>query len=113
MNDAPTGKRGRFITANRITVLRILALPFPCWALIARPHQPWMWVAFVWGSLVGATDFVDGWLARREGPTILGSLLDPVADKLFIAVLLIPLAASGECSPFAAGTLFVRELLIT
>ncbi len=101
------------ITANQITVARILALPFPCWALIVRPHQPWMWVAFVFGVLVGATDFVDGWLARRDGPTVLGSLLDPVADKLFIAMLLLPLVASDECPGWAAGALFVRELLIT
>lgn len=101
------------ITANQITVARILALPFPAWALIARPEQPWMWVAFVVGTLVGATDFVDGWLARRQGPTVLGSLLDPVADKLFIAMLLLPLVSHGECPGWAAGALFVRELLIT
>jgi CDP-diacylglycerol--glycerol-3-phosphate 3-phosphatidyltransferase len=101
------------ITANQITVVRILALPFPCWALIERPPQPWMWVAFVVGTLIGATDFVDGWLARRDGPTLLGSLLDPVADKLFIACLLLPLVMSGECPSWAAGLLIVRELLIT
>src|SRR5688500_10802416 len=101
------------ITANQLTVARILALPFPCWALIVRPEQPWMWVAFVFGTLIGATDFVDGWLARREGPTVLGSLLDPVADKLFVAMLLLPLVATGECPGWAAGALFVRELLIT
>lgn len=101
------------ITANQITVARILALPFPAWALIARPEQPWMWVAFVVGTVVGATDFVDGWLARRHGPTVLGSLLDPVADKLFIAMLLLPLVSHGECPGWAAGALFVRELLIT
>lgn len=101
------------ITANQITVARILALPFLAWALIERPEQPWMWVAFVVGTVVGATDFVDGWLARRQGPTVLGSLLDPVADKLFIAMLLLPLVAHGECPGWAAGALFVRELLIT
>jgi cardiolipin synthase (CMP-forming) len=112
---APGGpaRKRRGITANEVTLLRILALPFPCWALIARPEQPWMWVAFVFGTLVGATDFVDGWLARRDGPTVLGGLLDPVADKLFIAMLLLPLVAHGECPGWAAGLLLVRELLIT
>lgn len=101
------------ITANQVTIARILALPFLAWALIVRPEQPWMWVAFAVGVVVGATDFVDGWLARRQGPTVLGSLLDPVADKLFIAMLLLPLVAHGECPGWAAGALFVRELLIT
>lgn len=110
---APEKKRRRGITANEVTLLRIMALPFPCWALIVRPEQPWMWIAFVFGTLVGATDFVDGWLARRDGPTVLGGLLDPVADKLFIAMLLLPLVAHGECPGWAAGLLFIRELLIT
>jgi CDP-diacylglycerol--glycerol-3-phosphate 3-phosphatidyltransferase len=108
----PVKPKRRF-TANHLTIIRILALPFPCWALITRPEQPWMWFAFVAGTLTGATDFVDGWMARRDGPTILGSLLDPVADKLFIAMLLLPLVQHGECPGWAAGALFVRELLIT
>ncbi len=101
------------ISANQVTVLRIFALPFPCWALLARPPDEVMWVAFFFGTAVGATDFVDGWMARRDGPTTLGALLDPVADKLFIAMLLLPCVARGECPGWAAGGLFVRELLIT
>lgn len=108
-----TPKKKLPISANQVTVVRILALPFPCYALLARP-EPWiMWVAFVFGAIVGATDFVDGWMARRDGPTTLGGLLDPVADKLFIAMLLLPLVARGECPGWAAGALFVRELMIT
>jgi CDP-diacylglycerol--glycerol-3-phosphate 3-phosphatidyltransferase len=103
----------RLITANQVTVLRILALPFPCWALLARPDDRVMWVAFFFGLVVGATDFVDGWMARRDGPTTLGALLDPVADKLFIATLLLPVVAHAQCPGWAAGALFVRELLIT
>lgn len=101
------------ISANQVTVVRILALPFPCWALLARPPDAVMWVAFFFGMAVGATDFVDGWMARRDGSTTLGALLDPVADKLFIAMLLLPVVARGECPGWAAGALFVRELLIT
>ncbi len=110
---APAPRPLRFITANQVTVARILALPFPCWALLARPSDAVMWVAFFFGILVGATDFVDGWMARRDGPTTLGALLDPVADKLFIAMLLLPVVASAQCPGWAAGALFVRELLIT
>lgn len=101
------------ITANQVTVARILALPFPCWALLARPEPAVMWVAFFFGALVGCTDFVDGWMARRDGSTTLGALLDPVADKLFIAMLLLPCVANADCPGWAAGALFVRELLIT
>ncbi len=111
---APPAKRKPLpITANQVTVLRILALPFPCWALLARPPLAVMWVAFAFGAIVGCTDFVDGWMARRDGPTTLGALLDPVADKLFIVMLLLPLVAHGECPGWLAASLFVRELLIT
>jgi CDP-diacylglycerol--glycerol-3-phosphate 3-phosphatidyltransferase len=106
-------KPRRWITANQVTIIRILALPFPCWALLTRPPDIIMWTAFVFGAVVGATDFVDGWMARRDGPTTLGGLLDPVADKLFIAMLLLPLVAHNECPGWAAGALFTRELLIT
>lgn len=113
MTTTERSKKKLRITANQVTLLRIIALPFPCWALLTRPEQPWMWIAFVWGALVGATDFVDGWMARRDGPTVLGGLLDPVADKLFVATLLLPLVVTGDCPGWAAGALFVRELLIT
>ena len=106
-------KPRRWITANQVTVLRILALPFPFWALIVRPADHIMWVAFFFGALVGMTDFVDGWMARRDEPTTLGALLDPVADKLFIAMLLLPIVSHRECPGWAAGALFTRELLIT
>ena len=38
------------ITANQVTVLRIFLLPFPCWALLARPADHIMWTAFVFGD---------------------------------------------------------------
>jgi len=112
MTDVAAPKR-RFITANQVTIVRILCLPYPCWALLTRPPDVIMWSAFVFGALIGMTDFVDGWLARRDGPTTLGGLLDPIADKLFVAMLLMPLVAYAECPGWAAGALFCRELLIT
>jgi cardiolipin synthase len=103
----------RWISANQVTVARIFALPFPFWALLTRPAEHIMWIAFFFGAVVGMTDFVDGWMARRDGPTTLGALLDPVADKLFVAIMLVPIVAHNECPGWAAGALFVRELLIT
>ena len=58
------------ITANQVTVLRIFLLPFPCWALLARPDDPIMWTAFVFGALVGATDFVDGCTAAAAAAAV-------------------------------------------
>jgi CDP-diacylglycerol--glycerol-3-phosphate 3-phosphatidyltransferase len=100
------------VTANMVTMARIVALPVPC-ALILHGSKTAMWIAFVIGALLGATDFVDGYMARKDGATVLGALLDPVADKLFMAALLLPIVAMRDCPAWAAGLVFARELLIT
>ena len=100
------------ITANMVTLGRIVLLPIPI-ALILHGDPSSLWVAFVIAVLLGMTDFVDGYMARREGGTLLGSLLDPVADKIFIAALMLPVVAMGDCPGWAGGALFTRELLIT
>ena len=49
-------------------------------------------VSIVIISILAGTDWLDGIMARREGPTVLGGLLDPIADKIFIAVIYLPLS---------------------
>lgn len=100
------------ITANMVTIARIVLLPIPA-ALLVWGNQVWVWVALVIGIALGATDAVDGYLARRDGPTVLGGLLDPVADKVFLAAFLLPMCAKGHCPPWVIGLVFARELLIT
>ncbi len=65
------------------------------------------------GTLIGLTDTVDGYLARKHGPTVLGSLLDPVADKIFIVVCYGCFADRGGISWVLAAAIFSRELLVT
>jgi CDP-diacylglycerol--glycerol-3-phosphate 3-phosphatidyltransferase len=62
------------------------------------------------------TDFLDGWLARRHGITPLGQLLDPLADKLLIAAVLIMLAAvppEPRIPAWMAATIVLREIAVT
>jgi CDP-diacylglycerol--glycerol-3-phosphate 3-phosphatidyltransferase len=96
-------------TANRVTAARLLGLPFIAWFL----HRGDMWSAFVLGVLVGSTDFVDGYLARKHGVTVLGSLMDPIADKVFIAVTYMPFAHWDTIPAWAAWLLFIREFVVT
>jgi cardiolipin synthase (CMP-forming) len=52
-------------------------------------------------ALIGAaslTDVLDGWLARRNQPTRLGALLDPIADKTFVLVAISAFLIAGELS---------------
>jgi CDP-diacylglycerol--glycerol-3-phosphate 3-phosphatidyltransferase len=100
------------ITANMVTIARIALLPIPS-GLLVWGEAGWVYFALVFGTLLGATDAVDGYMARRDGPTVLGGLLDPVADKLFLAAFLLPIAAKGHCPSWVVAAVFARELLIT
>ena len=63
--------------------------------------------------LAAATDFLDGWLARRwEATTKLGSFLDTTADKLLVAGALVALLAVDRVSPWIAALIVGRELVI-
>lgn len=99
------------ITANQVTVLRLLPLPVCAWLLYQGSAG--VWTAFGIGMAVACTDFVDGYLARKHGPTVLGALLDPIADKVFISAFLIPLADLGLLPAWAVALLFVREFVVT
>jgi CDP-diacylglycerol--glycerol-3-phosphate 3-phosphatidyltransferase/cardiolipin synthase len=76
--------------ANMLTLARIVLMPIPGWLLYqGAPH---LFVSLAAIVLIGLTDWVDGIVARREGPTVLGGLLDPIADKIFVAVIFLPLS---------------------
>jgi CDP-diacylglycerol--glycerol-3-phosphate 3-phosphatidyltransferase len=77
--------------------------------------NPYMWSALIAGTLIGFTDWIDGMLARKYGPTVLGGLLDPIADKVFIAFAFVPFADNrvGLIPAWACGLMFTREFFIT
>ena len=99
------------IRANHLTVLRIILLPFP-YFLIYGDNRARI-AALIAFTLLGLTDYLDGLLARRDGSTPLGKLLDPVADKIFIAVTLIPLVDLGILPLWIVWPIFLREFLVT
>ncbi|MEK9971365.1 MAG: CDP-alcohol phosphatidyltransferase family protein, partial [Ferrovibrio sp.] len=78
---------------NILTVSRILAIP----AICAAFFLPGLWSAWVpFGLFVaaGITDWFDGYLARKWGQmSDLGRFLDPVADKLLVAAVILMLIA--------------------
>jgi CDP-diacylglycerol--glycerol-3-phosphate 3-phosphatidyltransferase len=99
------------ITANQVTLLRLLLIPIPGWLLYQGPTGQ-MW-ALALATLLGCTDFIDGYLARKYGSTVLGGLLDPIADKVFIAVTFLPAVDQGWVPPWLVAALFMREFLVT
>lgn len=100
------------ITANQVTMARIFLLPVPVYMLIYGETFMW-WIAFSIFLVLGATDFIDGLMARREGPTRLGSLIDPVADKIFVAAIMLSMVAIGIFPPWVISAILSRELLMT
>jgi cardiolipin synthase len=100
-----------------VTATRLALVPLFVW-LIAQPHRRDWWPAAALLAALGATDWVDGQLARRlHQVTRLGALLDPVADRALLAAAAIgglvlgavplPLAAAAIAreATVAAGTL--------
>lgn len=89
--------------------MRLIPMPLLCWLV----YVDQVWLALVLGALIGCTDFVDGYLARKHGPTVLGGLLDPIADKVFIALAYLPFVDLGPVPAWAVTLMFVREFLVT
>lgn len=110
------------ITANQVTVARLIPMPLLSWLIYQgaeRGYQgnSYMWSALIAGTLIGCTDWIDGVLARKQGPTVLGGLLDPIADKVFVVFAYTPFAddiLGHSLVPWwACALMFVREFFIT
>jgi CDP-diacylglycerol---glycerol-3-phosphate 3-phosphatidyltransferase len=100
----------RLTPANAITLLRVVATPVMV-VLIVHLGVSWVTTA-VWVAL-SCTDFVDGWVARRQGATTSGAFLDPLADKLLVLGALGALAAGGLTSWLPVVIIAGREVLIS
>ena len=99
------------ITANQVTIARLIGLPFV--GALAYGDEQMRIFAVILGTLIGLTDTVDGYLARKYGVTVLGSLLDPVADKVFIVVTYGICADRGAIPWWVAAAILGRELGVT
>ncbi len=105
------------ITANQLTLGRLLLLPLPVYlihvGMLRGGGLPWLVAALLVFLVLGLTDAWDGMLARRYGSTPLGSLLDTVADKIFLVGTYGVLAQHGIVPLAPVVALFVRELAVT
>lgn len=101
---------------NLLTIGRIVAIPVIClFVLIGGPL--WGWLALVLYVAAAVSDWLDGYLARKWNQgSALGRMLDPVADKLLVGVLLIALAFTRDLSALdliPAGAIMMREILVS
>ena len=97
---------------NKLTLLRILLVPF---ILLCFSLPPWgMWIAVVLFVIAAVTDTLDGRYARAHGMvTDFGKFMDPIADKLLVTSVLVMLTAQGKV-PAVVSILFIaREFVIS
>ena len=96
---------------NIITTTRILGVGLIFW-LTPYQSQFWQLVAISIFAIVGATDFLDGWVARRyKLESDIGKVLDPLADKILVLVFL-PLLEMQMISSFPVFIILAREFAI-
>jgi CDP-diacylglycerol--glycerol-3-phosphate 3-phosphatidyltransferase len=96
--------------ANLVTIMRF-ALTLPLLAVISAEGPSWRaWVGWV---VLGSTDGLDGWLARRDGTTRSGAFLDPLADKFLAIGGLVALAAQEIFPWLAVGLITAREVAVS
>ena len=101
----------RFLTApNVFTLLRLCCIPIFVWLLFGKDDQ----VAAAWllGGL-GATDWVDGWLARRFNQVSeFGKVFDPTADRLLFIVAIGSIISYGIPPTWVLWAIVIREVVV-
>ena len=99
---------------NLLTLSRIFAVPILVF-LLWRPTPLDYGITFILYCLVGITDYFDGYLARAQGQiSRLGQFLDPIADKIMVAAVIVMLIASRKMSgePVIHGLAIIPALVI-
>lgn len=94
---------------NAISFLRLALIPVFAWLILAE-HDVWALVVL---ALAGATDWLDGFIARRfDQMSRLGVLLDPAADRLYIFATLLGLAYRDLVPWWLVVVIVARELVL-
>jgi cardiolipin synthase len=105
----PPGPSSAVLTLpNVITVARLCAVPAAIYLVLHGmfPEAFWLFLG------AGASDAVDGWLARRRGPTYVGAVLDPLADKALLMAMYVVLAVVHVLPDWLAILVVFRDVLI-
>jgi cardiolipin synthase (CMP-forming) len=107
----PADPQERVLTVpNAISVARLAGVPVFLW-LVLGPQADWWAIALL--IVAGISDWLDGKLARAwNQQSRLGQVLDPAADRLYIAATLIGLAIRGIIPWWLVALLAARELVV-
>ena len=102
-------EKQKMTISNVITLSRLVLLPFIVYFLLTEQRV----IAFVIMLISLLSDGLDGYLARRlNQESLLGRYLDPLCDKIFLAVILVTLLYMGAVPLWAVIVIVMRDFLI-
>jgi cardiolipin synthase len=110
--EIPEGEDRIATLPNLITLLRLLCIPLFLWMLFGRDLR---WQSAILLGVLGATDWVDGWVARRYGQVSnFGKMFDPTVDRLLMIVGVGSIIIVGPPPPLWFGLLVIaREVVMS
>ena len=102
--------------SNTLTLFRIGIIPIIL-VMVLMQSSISGWIAFSLFCIAGISDFFDGYLARiRKEQTSFGTVLDPIADKLLVASVILVLTAKGTIGGWTtipALIILLREIIVS
>ena len=106
----------KFNIANLLTIARIIVIPIIVICIYLK--SPFYgWIAFVLFCIASITDYFDGYIARiRNEITNFGTFLDPIADKLLVAAVILILTSKGiiaDWETIPALIILLREIAVS
>jgi cardiolipin synthase len=108
--DAPADTSRVLTIPNVISLVRLACIPLFLWLLFAQDDRA---TAAYLLALLGATDWVDGYIARHFNQvSTLGKILDPTADRLLLAVGVVAILIDGSVPPVVGWLTIIREVAV-
>lgn len=110
--NAPAEGEDRILTIpNLLSLLRLACIPLFLWLLFGRDDR---YAAAVLLGVLGATDWVDGYVARHfHQVSNLGKVLDPMADRLLLGVSVVAILIDGSVPAWYGWAVVTREVLVS
>ena len=94
---------------NLLTAARLALTPYLFWLMVRHEYR----TIIPWFIVIGVTDVVDGFLARRfQASSRLGAYLDPIADKVLLSGTFLVLALTGAMETWLAVVVLGRDVVI-
>ena len=99
---------------NKLTILRVIMIPFFLVALLVDGIPAGKWIALAIFIIASFTDMLDGKIARKYNLiTNFGKFMDPLADKLLVSAALIALIPLGKIPAWIVIVIISREFIIS